>query len=123
MSKIAVVIAFSFAALVSAPVYASPADEILDEITIRVIDNEHMSINVNDIELPNFEGADRPGPSENANERASQGAENAAEKASEKAEKAADNAARAAENAAEARERAAEAAEHGKGKGKGRNKN
>ncbi|MDH3762270.1 MAG: hypothetical protein OEU50_14910 [Gammaproteobacteria bacterium] len=121
MSKIAVVIAFSFAALVSAPVYASPPDEILDEITIRVIDNEHMSINVNDIALPNIVGEDRPGPSENANERASQGAENAAEKASEKAEKAADNAARAAENAAEAREKAAEAAEHGKGKGRNKN--
>lgn len=121
MSKIAAVIVFSIAALVSAPAYASPPEEILDEITIRVIDNEHMSINVNDIALPKIEGADRPGPSQNANERASQGAENAAEKAAEKAEKAADNAARAADNAAEAREKAAEAAEHGKGKGHNKN--
>jgi hypothetical protein len=117
MNKIVVVIAFSIAALVSAPVYASPPDEILDEITIRVIDNEKMSINVNDIALPSIEGEDRPGPSENANERATRGAENAAEQASEKAENAAENAARAAENAAEARDKAAEAAEHGKGKG------
>jgi hypothetical protein len=39
MNKIVVVIAFSIAALVSAPVYASPPDEVLDEITIRVIEN------------------------------------------------------------------------------------
>jgi hypothetical protein len=117
MNKIVVVIAFSIAALVSAPVYASPPDEVLDEITIRVIENEHISLDVNDITLPNIEGEDRPGPSENANERATQGAENAADRASEKAEKASENAARAAENAAEARDKAAEAAEHGKGKG------
>ena len=121
---------------------ASVADEVLlDEITIRVIDDENTTIEVNDIALPPAGPANnkRRGPaSENADERASQGAANAADKAKEKMSKAAEKAAKAAENAANAAESAAEAAESAaestaiarekaneaseKGKGKGRNK-
>ena len=121
---------------------ASVADEVLlDEITIRVIDDENTTIEVNDIALPPAGPASnkRRGPSsENADERASQGAGNAADKAKEKMSKAAEKAAKAAENAANAAESAAEAAESAaestaiarekaneaseKGKGKGRNK-
>lgn len=114
---------------------ASVADEVLlDEITIRVIDDENTTIEVNDIALPPAgPGSNkRRGPaSENADERASQGAGNAADKAKEKMSKAAENAANAAESAAEAAESAAEGAALArekaneaveKSKGKGRNK-
>ena len=111
--------------LLSAPAYA--ADEVLlDEITIRVIENEDTPIDVNDIILPpgrGKSGDQRQAPSEDADERAPAGAGKAADKAWDKsAEKAAEGASRAAENAAAARERASEAADKGKGKGKGHNK-
>ena len=106
-------------ALLSAPASASSDEELLDEITIRMIDDETPSIEVNDLAMPPVQshaGENNPGAvSEHADERASQGAENAADKArninAEKAEKAAENAAKAAENAAEARQKAIEAAE------------
>lgn len=116
-------------ALLSAPASAASDEELLDEITIRMIDDETPSIEVNELAMPPLQGQagdNNRGPaSENADQRAAQGAENAAGKArditAEKAEKAAENAARAAENAAEAREKANEAAEKGKGKGKDKN--
>ena len=109
-------------ALLNAPASASSDEELLDEITIRMIDDETPSIEVNELAMPPLQGQagdNNRGPtSENADERATQGAENAADKArditAEKAEK-------AAENAAEARQKANEAAEKGKGKGKNRN--
>lgn len=116
----------------SAPIYA--ADELLlDEITIRVIENEDSPIDVNDIALPPSGNKPRGPSSQKADEGVSQGngngANNASENASgnsahaaENAANAAENAANAAENAAEAREKAKEAAENGKGKGRGRNK-
>ena len=119
-------------ALLSVPAYAAPDEVLLDEITIRIIENEKTPFDVNDIALPpgpvSGKSSDkRQGPSGNANERASQGAGNANERASQGAENAnerasqgaenaderasqgADNAAEAAENAAE---NAAEAAEN-----------
>ena len=108
MSKgIITIAAFSACVLISSPVFASPPDDVLDEITIRVIENGNLSINVNDIALPNTadeHGSDHPAANANANanERAAQGAENAAENAAEAAENAAENAAEARDNAAEA---------------------
>ena len=111
--------------LLSAPVYAAPGEVLLDEITIRIIENEKTPFDVNDIALPRVRGKSndkRQGPSENADERASQGAENAAEAAENAAENAAEAAENAKNNAAETREKATETANKGKGKGKGRNK-
>jgi len=123
--------AFSACMLITSPVFASPPDDVLDEITIRVIENGNLSINFNDIALPNIageHGGDHPAPNDNANESAAQGSDNAshaAEKAAEKATEAAENAAEAAENAAEnaaeARNNAAEAAKN-KRNNKGQNK-
>ena len=42
--------------LISSQVFASPDQDVLDEITIRVMENENMSINVTDIALPNIAG-------------------------------------------------------------------
>jgi hypothetical protein len=113
--------------LITSPVFASPPDDVLDEITIRVIENGNLSINFNDIALPNIageHGGDHPAPNDNANESAAQGADNAshaAEKAAEAAKNAAESAENAAENAAEARNNAAEAAKN-KRNNKGQNK-
>ena len=103
--------AFSACVLISSPVFASPADDVLDEITIRVIENGNLSINVNDIALPNIAGnpgTDHPAPNANANERAARRADNANERAALGAENAAEAAENAAENAAEVRNNAAE---------------
>ena len=101
--------AFSVCMLISSPAFASPPDDVLDEITIRVIENGNPSINFNDIALPRIAG--EHGDGDNANERAAQGAGNAshaAEKGAEKGAKAAEKAAQAAEHAAEAADNAAE---------------
>jgi len=106
---------FSACMLISSPLSASPPDDVLDEITIRVIENGSQSINFNDIALPNIageQGGDHPAPNDNANEHAAQGAENASHGAEKAAEKAAKRAARAAEKAAEAAENAAVSAEN-----------
>ena len=106
--------AFSVCMLISSPAFASPPDDVLDEITIRVIENGNPSINFNDIALPRIageHGVGHPAPGDNANERAAQGAGNAshaAEKGAEKGAKAAEKAAQAAEQAAEAADNAAE---------------
>ena len=116
MNRVIITIAaFSTWLLISSPVFASPPDDVLDEITIRVIENGNLSINVNDIALPNTageHGSDHPAANANANandnanananEHAAQGAENAAENAAEAAENAAEIAAEARDNATEA---------------------
>lgn len=114
---------FSACMLITSPVFASPPDDVLDEITIRVIENGNLSINFNDIALPNIageHGGDHPAPNDHANESAAQGADNASH-AAEKAANAAESAENAAENAAEARNNAAEAAKN-KRNNKGQNK-
>ncbi len=127
-------------ALSSAPALGAPGDEILDEITIRVLGNDDLPDSVSDIELPSIDAQQEVELPGNANEaarlrgnKASKAAENAAE-AADNATNAADNAAgtaaEAAENAAEAarnaannaREHAADAAEKGLNRAPGQNK-
>ena len=62
--------------------FASPNQDVLDEITIRVLNHEHMSSSVTEIALPNIAGdhsGNRPDAADNANEHADLGAENAAD--------------------------------------------
>lgn len=99
MNKTVSITLLSISLFFTSPVMGAPDEDILDEITIRVIENENMSINVTDIALPNIageHGVDLPDAANNANERAALASENAAEAA----EKASENAAQAAENAA-----------------------
>jgi hypothetical protein len=69
--------------LISSQTIASPDDDILDEITIRVlVDSENMSINVFKIALPNIagdHGVEHPGAADNANQRAAEAGENSGE--------------------------------------------
>ncbi len=103
--RVPVVSVILFAAtLLAAPVHAA-GEPRLDEITIRIIDDEDTPIDINDIALPPANGKRRGPASENADERAFQGSGNALE-ASEKAAQAASG---AAMRAAQAREQAAEA--------------
>ena len=81
--KITIIItALSSILLMSSQTIASPDQNILDEITIRVLNHEHMSSNVTEIALPNIAGdhsVNRPDTANNANEHADLGAENAAD--------------------------------------------
>jgi hypothetical protein len=90
---------------------ASADESILDEITIRVLDSDNMSINVTDIALPGIDREHKkelPEAAQNANENAAFNAESASENAAEVVESATGNALEAIENAAEAASNAAE---------------
>jgi hypothetical protein len=113
-------------ALSSTPALGSPGDEVLDEITIRVLGNDNLPDNVSDIALPSIGEQQEVELPDNANEAARQranNAANAANNASDAAAEAADNAAEAARDAANnAREHAADAAEKGLNRAPGQNK-
>jgi hypothetical protein len=109
-------------ALSSAPALGSPGDEVLDEITIRMLGNDNLPDSVTDIALPNIGGQREVKLPDNANEAAGLGADNAVN-AADNAADAAENAAEAAQAAAEnAREHAADAAEKGLNQAPGQNK-
>jgi hypothetical protein len=113
-------------ALSSAPAMGAPGDEVLDEITIRVLSNDNLPDSVTDIALPDIGGEHEVELPDNANEAAGQRANNAADAANNAADaaaEAADNAAEAAQDAADnAREHAADAAEKGLNQAPGQNK-
>ena len=122
MHKAIITAVLSAIALISPPVIGAANDEILDEITIRVIENEDISIDVTDIVLPKRDdrGANRPEAAENASEHAAEASKNASERAAGASANASERAAEASENASEhaaeasenASEHAAEAAEN-----------
>src|SRR5210317_1119317 len=98
--KTAITILFTTGLLNPVVAIAGPDDSILDEITIRVMDSDNMSINVTDIALPNIAGDHKmelPDAAHNANDHA----QNASENASEAAQNASDHASSALESAAE----------------------
>jgi hypothetical protein len=113
-------------ALGSSSALGSPDDEVLDEITIRVLSNDNMPDSVTDISLPNIAGEHEVDLPDNANEAArSRGnsAANASDNAASAAGEAAENAAEAAQDASDnAREHAADAAEKGLNQAPGQNK-
>ncbi|MHC4221674.1 MAG: hypothetical protein ACYST9_04570, partial [Planctomycetota bacterium] len=66
---------FVTALLLSSQTIASPDSDILDEITIRVLDSENMSSNVTKIALPNIagdHGVEHPDAADNANHHAAE---------------------------------------------------
>ena len=110
----AIIVFFGMCCLiVSGPSIAGTDDNILDEITIRMISNESLPIDVTNIELPDVnddhasgrskdKGSVRSNVAKQVNEHAAEGSNNAtsqAENASENASNAAEN---ASSNAAEA---------------------
>ena len=115
MIKPVSVIACALFALSSAPVLGAPGDEVLDEITIRVLSSDNLPESVTDIALPNIDREHEVELPDNASEAAGERANNAAD--------AAGNAAEAAQHAADnAREHAADAAEKGLSQAPGQNK-
>ncbi len=109
----------AMAALSSSPALGAPGEDVLDEITIRVLSDDNLPDSVTDIALPNIGGGHEIELPDNANEAARSRGNNAADAAAEAAE----NAAEAAQNAANnAREHAADAAEKGLNRAPGQNK-
>ena len=126
MIKLLLITVCAMLALSSAPALGAPGDEVLDEITIRVLGNDDLPDSVSDIALPSIGEQQEVELPDNANEAARQranNAANAANNASDAAAEASDNAAEAAQNAANnAREHAADAAEKGLNRAPGQNK-
>jgi hypothetical protein len=109
----------------SSSALGSPGDEVLDEVTIRVLSNDNMPDSVTDISLPDIAGEHEVDLPDNANEAARRRANNAANAADNAAgaAEAAENAAEAAQDAANnAAEHAADAAEKGLNQAPGQNK-
>ncbi len=76
--------AFVTLLLISSQTFASPNQDVLDDLTIRVFTNENMSDSVQLIALPNIMGehnVNHPNAANNANEHADLGADNAADAA------------------------------------------
>ena len=125
-------------ALGSAPVLGAESEDVLDEITIRVLSNDNLPDSITDIELPEVGEKHELKLPDNANEAAGRrnnnaagnAASNAASNAADATSNAADAAAQASENASEAardaannaREHAADAAEKGLDRAPGQNK-
>ncbi len=113
----------AMAALSSSPALGAPGEDVLDEITIRVLSDDNLPDSVTDIALPNIGGGREIELPDNANEAARSRGNNAADGAADAAAEAAENAAEAAQNAANnAREHAADAAEKGLNRAPGQNK-
>ena len=76
--------AFVTLLLISSQTFASPGEDVLDDLTIRVFTNENMSDSVQLIALPNIMGehnVNHPNAANNANEHADLAADNAADAA------------------------------------------
>lgn len=110
----AILISFGIYCLITSGSSVAATDEnTLDEITIRMISDDSLPIDVTEIELPDVAGGQTTGRSNNhgsgrsdaakqANEHAVQGSNNAANQAENAAENAANASENASSNAAEA---------------------